>query len=163
MAEYYSTQATIEARISSFRLTGHIDFDDDDSPDAASLTAAYKFARGLIRGKLEDRFGSTIIDTWDSDTVPELVQIISDDLCIYQIMMSNVKLAPVLQIIYTNAKDMLTEIADGKIGIYGTDGPTDDEWVTERTPSDYDPERELDDMTARTTWVNSDARELDGY
>jgi hypothetical protein len=160
---YFSTQSSIEARISALRLKGWIDFDGDDAPDEASLTAAFEFARGLIRGHLESRYGQTEIDTWDSSTRPELVGTISDDLCIYQLLLSNPTLAEASQQLYTNAKDLLAGIASHVISLYGVTAPVDDEFLTERSPSDFDPERELDDMTTRTTWILPDSRELAGY
>jgi phage gp36-like protein len=163
MSEYFSTQASIEARISSLRLKGFADFDNDDTVDEGTLTAAYKRARGLIRGSLEKVYGQTIIDTWTSDTVPELVGTISDDLCIYQLAIGNPMLMQACQLIRENALADLKMIASGEVSLYGTDGQTTDEFVVERSNSDFDPERELDDMTVRTTWVMPDVRELENY
>ena len=161
--EYFSTQVSIEARISALRLKGYIDFDGDDSPDEASLTRAYKYARGKVRGSLEGRFGQTIIDDWDSDTVPELAGTISDDLCIYQIFISNPRFAEIGQTIRDNALEELESIAKGETSLYGTDAPVDDEFVTTRIKSDYDPERDLDNQSVRVTWVLPDARQLPDY
>jgi len=160
---YYSTQASIEARISALRLNGYIDFDGDDSPDEASLTSAYTFARSQIRGRLESKYGADLIDDWDSDTVPDLASTISDDLCIYQIFISNPRFTEIGQTLRTNALDDLDNIADGKINLYNVEAPVVDVYQVERSKSDFDPERDHNKQSVRTTWVLPDTRELPEY
>lgn len=167
MGEYYSTEASVKARISTERLDGLLDYDDDgDIDDDGALLAGQKMARGLIRGKLEPLYGSTVIDTWDSDTVPELIGQISDDLCIYQFLLTNPRITLAnydISTIRGNALELLDQIAAGEVTLYGTAGVVDGVHEVGRIPSDFDPERELDDTTARTTWILPDNRELSGY
>jgi len=167
MSEYYSTQSSLEARISALRLSGLIDYDDDGSlDDDGALLAGQKMARGLIRGKLEPLYGETEIATWDSDTVPELVGQISDDLCIYQFLLTNPRINPAnydVSVIRANALELLDQIAASNISLYGVDPVVNGENEIGRIPSDFDPERDLDDMTVKTTWILPDNRELSGY
>ena len=163
MSEFFSTQQSIEARISSLRLSGYLDRDADGAVDIRALNSGFAFARGYIRGRLEARYGQDQINTWTSSTVPELIQAISDDLCIYQYFQSNPALIAVITPLYEQAVALLDRIANYELSLYGVDGLVDDECLTERSPSDFDPERDLDDMTVRTTWTLPDERELDGY
>ena len=133
MAEYFSTQATIEARVSNSRLEGWIDFDDDGTVDPGTLEYGQKFARGEIRDKLLNWFGETEIATWDSDTVPESIGAISDDLCVWYFVSTNPALASQLQIaklLFDDAVQRLNDIAEGKRGVYGVDKP-----ITQSTTS----------------------------
>lgn len=163
MGEYYSTQATLEARASALRLKGWIDYDNDGVINAETLERAQKFSRGEIRDMLESIVGSDTIDTWTDATVPESVGSISDDLCIWYCTTTNPALAKQVQVLYTEAMKRLKAMADGSRTIYGVITAASDSYVTERSPSDADPERELDDMSVRTTWDAPDVRELPGY
>lgn len=163
MSEYYSTQSTIEARISSTRLNDYLDGDNDTLADENSLESAFKAARSIIRDRLVNRFGSTVIAAWDSDTVPDTIQRISDDLSIYQIFITNPVFLESMQILRQNALDELDLIAGGAIALYGVTPETDDLMDTGRIKSDFDPERTLNNQSVRTTWITPDLRELEDY
>jgi phage gp36-like protein len=162
--EYYSTQASVQARIGLTRLTNLTDFSGDDAPDTETLEAGFQEARGIIRGKLEPLYGSTEIDTWDSDTAPELVRTISDQLCVKMFYVGNPHFegAEAAQEIYDNAMELLDKVASGEITLYGVAGVIDGVFVVDRIPSDFDNNRLPEDMTVNPNWILPDPRDLDG-
>jgi len=162
----FSTQSSIEARISSTRLATYIDFDKDGTPDAASLASGIAFSGAYVAGRLESRYGQTVIDTWDLDqggTPPDLVGKLSDDLCIWQYAVSKPNLYADNQEIKDNVDDMLDKIANFEISIYGASEPVVDEFITERSKSDFDPERDVDNLTVNPNWILPDPRKLEDY
>jgi phage gp36-like protein len=158
-----STQASVEARIGSTRLAGFTDFNADGTPDPATLEAAFLEASAIICGRLEGLYGTTEIDTWDSSTAPQLVRSISDQLCVRQYYVGNPRFQEPAQQAYENALELLEQIATGIITLYDNPGTVSGIFDVDRIPSDFDPERDEDDMTVRTTWVLPDNRELPGY
>jgi phage gp36-like protein len=160
MSEYYSTQASIEARISSLRLAGYVDRDSDGIPDESALVSGFAYARGLIRGKLAGRYGWTLIGGWDFDSAPELIKSISDDLCIYQYYVSNPRFYEAAERIRTNALELLDALASGDLYLFEEEAASDARIETGRIPSDFDPSRTLDDMSVRVTWILPDARDV---
>jgi phage gp36-like protein len=166
MSGYYSTQTSIENRISASRLAGFIDRDGDGSPDSGPLTAGFIEARAIIRGYLKRDYDTDTIDAWTDTTCPEIINMISDWLCIRLYYVNNPRFQEAAQIMYDRAIAMLKEIRNGEMDIYSLDRDTshiDDLIQTDTINSDFDPERELDDMTVRTTWILPDNRELDNY
>lgn len=166
---YFSNQATIEARISALRLAGFIDRNADGNPDPDALLSGQKTAKGLICGYIGRDYDHDTIDAWDieSETVPLVIGSISDDLCIYVYYWSNPNFRESAQRIYDGAVQQLQAIRDGEMDIYEVERVTayiDDAIVTGRIASDFDPEREYDDMTVNPNWNEPpDSRELDGY
>jgi hypothetical protein len=162
----FSTQASIEARIKASRLNT-LTFDKDDAAHkAASIDKGIVFAGAYISGRLKKKYGQTIIDTWIlPDDVPPLVGWMSDSLCIwnYAVEKPNLFPAPEVEIIFTTVNDMLTQIIDGELSLDGIDAPVVNESVVERIKSDFDPERDLDNISVRTTWILPDLRELPDY
>jgi hypothetical protein len=160
----YSTQASIEARISASRLLTLIDYNGDKVPDAAPLAAGIAFAGAYIAGRLKNVFGQTEIDTWTlPDDVPPLIAHISDSLCIWQFAVSKPNLFPDNELILETANEMLDKIASGAITLDNITAPVTDHYVTERVKSDFDPERDQDNQSVRTTWITPDSRELPDY
>jgi hypothetical protein len=58
---------------------------------------------------------------------------------------------------------MLDRIVNGELSLDGIDAPVVNESVVERIKSDFDPERDLDNISVRTTWILPDLRELPDY
>lgn len=170
MSEYFSTQTSIENLISASRLVGFIDQDGDGSPDAGALESGQKAARGLIRGALKRDYDTDEIDSWSdaelTPSCPELIGYISDCLCVQVYYKYNPQFQAVAKEMYDQALQTLKDIRNGDMDIYELDRATThlaDLIVTERIASDADPERDLDDMTVRTTWVLPDSRDIEGY
>ena len=158
-----STSASVSARIGSLRLAGFTDFNADGTPDTATLNAAFLKVSAIICGRLEGLYGTTEIDTWTAADAPQLIKSISDDMCVREFYVGNPHFQQAAQQMYENALALLEDIATSKITLYDNPGTVDGIFKVERIPSDFDPERELDDMTVRTTWVLPDARDLPGY
>jgi phage gp36-like protein len=166
VSAYYSTQTSIENRISASRLAGFIDRDGDGSPDTGALESAFIEARAIIRGYIKPHYDTDTIDAWTDTTRPELVGLISDWICIWSYYGNNPRFHEIARAMYERAMDMLEKIRSGEMDIYSLDRATshiDDNIVTGRIDSDFDPERELDDMTVRTTWILPDNRDLENY
>ena len=166
MSAYYSTQTSIENRISALRLAGFLDRDKDGTPDSGALTAGFIEARGIIRAYLKRDYDTDTIDAWTDTTCPELINILSDWLCIRMYYVNNPRFQEAAQIMYDRAVQMLKDIRNGDMDIYGLDRATShitDAIDTGAIDSDFDPERELDDTTVRTTWILPDNRDLANY
>lgn len=166
MSEYYSTQTSIENRMSAARLLGFVDQDGDDTPDSGALESGFQEARAIIRGALKRDYDTDTIDAWTDTTRPELVGMISDWLCIGVYYVNNPRFQDYANGLYDKALALLDKIREGKMDIYSLDRDTShvaDLIETGRIDSDFDPERELDDMTVRTTWVLPDNRDIEGY
>ena len=167
---YFSNQSSIEARISASRLLGYIDADGDNTPDAAALASGIKAAYGIITGYIGTCYDSDTIDAWDIDDSnnlpPALIGMISDDLCIQIYYQNNPHFQKGAQEMYKAAEALLVKIREEKLDIYGVDrltSPIASTIETGRIASDFDPERDLDDMTVNPYWLRPDARDLDGY
>ena len=167
---YFSNQTSIEARISASRLLGYIDADGDKTPDPAALASGIKAAYGIIVGYIGREYDSDTIDAWDIDDSenlpPALISTISDDLCIHVYYKNNPYFQQGAQAMYDAAVKQLKEIRARELDIYGVERATSyltDTMETGRIDSDFDPERELDDMTVRTTWILPDNRDIEGY
>ena len=166
MSEYYSTQTSVETLIMASRLAGFIDQDGDGSPDTSILNAGFKRVRAIIRGYLKPNYDTDTIDAWTDTTCPELIGYISDMLCARIFYGANPRFQEAALSIYDEAIQMLKDIRSGDMDIYSLDRDTShiaDAIDTGRIDSDFDPERELDDMTVRTTWINPDNRDLENY
>jgi hypothetical protein len=166
MSEYYSTQTTVGLLISTSRLAGFTDPDKDGTPNTDILEYGFKAARSLIRAYLKRDYNTDTIDAWTDSTCPDFVGFLSDCLCARLFYQKNPRFQEAANSMYDEAVQMLKDIRNGDLDIYGIDRDVthlDDLIETGSIDSDFDPERELDDMTVRTTWVNPDARDLENY
>jgi phage gp36-like protein len=168
MSTYYSTQATITARISLLRLAGFTDRNVDGVPDTDAMEAGFKEARGIIRGYIHDYCKGYGYDlsVWTDSTVPELIQAISDKLCIKLYYASNPRFQEIAKTIYDEAIGLLEQIRAGNLDIYEISSTATAESMTSvsatgRVASDFDPERDYDDLTVNPYWNLPDGREID--
>ena len=165
MSEYFSTKESVETLIMAHRLAGFIDQDGDGAPDTLILEAGFKRVRSVIRGYIKPVYDTDVIDAWTDTTCPELIGYISDMLCARVFYGANPRFREVALSMYDEALQMLKDIRNGDMDIYSLDRDTShiaDLIETGRTDSDFDPEREQDDMTVRTTWVLPDNRDIEG-
>lgn len=166
MAGAFSTQASIEARISVSRLEEYTAFDGSTVASPATVQAAIDFAWSYIYGKLKVRFGEAILDAWVlPDDVPDLIKWLSDSLCIYSISISRPELFPEGTAIILDVIDVrLDALASGAMTLPDVDAPVGTQIMTERTKSDFDPERIYDNQSVNPHWVYPpDARNLPDY
>jgi phage gp36-like protein len=121
MAIYFSSEATIEAKVKAARVKLWGDRDRDNTVDPATLAAALRSARNRIVAKLTARYGAGVI-AWSIADCPPILTDISDDLAIYFMASgSGNALSPQIQTNYDNAIALLTELADGTAALIGSD------------------------------------------
>lgn len=118
----YSTQTSIESRISAARLVTIAGF-GTGTVNAAALQSAIDFAGSYIAGKLRQTYGKDEIDSWVlPDDVPALVQNISDSLCIFQLFVTRPDLYPEgVESIKTEMDGMLDMIIESPGMLYEVD------------------------------------------
>ncbi|MCP4568510.1 MAG: DUF1320 domain-containing protein [FCB group bacterium] len=83
MSVYYSTEASVEAKVAALDIQHWLDPDGDGNIDEDALTSALSEAKEEILSYVEKRYGSTIVDAWDSDTRPAWIGQVSDWLTLY--------------------------------------------------------------------------------
>ena len=110
---YYSTQASIEATVTSNRVRIWGDKNADGTVDPASLSQALAFAKSRILAHVWRRYGDAIVSAWTETTAPELIQGISDDLTLYYLASGANALNPIIEMNYKDAVAMLAQIRDG--------------------------------------------------
>jgi len=118
--EYFSTEDSLEATARSIQLFQWFDRNKDDILDADVLESGYKFAKGKILAYIIPRYGDQVND-WDSDTVPDFLQSMSDILVLYR-GGSTSNNAAVGEILAANRQivvDDLTAIRNEEISIPG--------------------------------------------
>ena len=95
-----------------------------------------------------------------------LLASISDRLCIRLYYGSNPRFQEQAKKHFEEAIKQLKDIRNGDLDIYELDRAVshlDDLIVTGRIDSDFDPERDPDDMTVNPSWILPDTRELENY
>jgi hypothetical protein len=166
MSEYYSTQASVEYLITATRLAGFTDGDGDGIPDSDILDYGFAKMKAIILGYLKPQYDQDIMDGWTSTTCPALIGYLSDCLCARLFYRHNPRFQEAANTIYNEAIQMLKDIRAGLMDIYDLDRDVshlENLITTNRSNSDFDPARDLDDMTVRPTWVLPDNRDLEGY
>jgi hypothetical protein len=118
----FSTQASIESRISAARLVTIAGF-GESTVNTAALQSAIDFAWSHIAGRLRPTFGTTEIDTWVlPDDVPKKIANISDSLCIFQLSVIRPDLFPDgVDSILITMNAMLDDIIDNPNILYEVD------------------------------------------
>jgi len=156
----YSTQTSVEARISATRLTALTDFDGDTIADPATIAAGIAFAGGFIAGKLKQRYGQDTLDLWLlPDDVPPLIAWISDTLCIWDYNINKPGLFPDVESIFNSAHAMLIDLAEGTMDLDDVNIPTGTEFQTEAATSDFEAGACPQDASVKPTWILPDPRE----
>lgn len=115
---YWSTQTILETKILSSRLLNWGDKNRDGTLDTASLTQAFKAAQGLISGYITARYGSSVITTWTSSTVPWLIQDIYNVISLYWFVTGSNQISPSVQMMYDNAIKQLEAIRDNELDVF---------------------------------------------
>lgn len=90
MANVFSSEATISAKVKLAKLKVWGDRDRDGTLDPLMLASALKSAASTITAALYRRYGAQVL-TWDidDDSVPDLLETVSDKLTIYEIASGN--------------------------------------------------------------------------
>lgn len=136
MSAYYSTQATIEAKVTALRVRIWGDKNGVGTVDPASLLQALAFAKSRILAHVWRRYGDTEVKSWTDTTAPDLIKGISDDLSLYYLASGANAVNPVIDANYKDAIAQLVAIRDGLSDIpliHDDSYPT----FTEQAYSDY--------------------------
>jgi hypothetical protein len=81
--EYFSTEASVQAKATALDIQWWLDPDKDGNIDQDALESGMKQAKSAILSYVQQRYGSTVTDLWDSDTRPEFIGQASDWLTLY--------------------------------------------------------------------------------
>lgn len=110
MANVFSSEATISAKVKLAKLKVWGDRDRDGTLDPLMLAAALKSAASTITAALHRRYGAQVL-TWDidDDSVPDLLEGVSDKLTIYEIASGN---NAINESVKTWAQDALKTLSD---------------------------------------------------
>jgi len=135
MSEYYSSQATLEAKVIPLRVKLWGDKDRDGTVDSETLEQALAFAKNHILSVVYQRYGSQA-DDWDFDTAPPIIKTLSDDLAIFYLATGTQTLNPVIQQNFENAMSTLKAINLYEMTIPGVSDEDDYQIITETYDSD---------------------------
>jgi len=145
MSAYWSSETTIKNKVKASRINLYGDKNRDGSVDPDSLTQGLNFAKQRILMYVEDRYGAQC-DDWDSDTVPDALKNISDDLTIYYLASGQNEVNPIVLRNYEMAIDLLEKLHDGMVSLPGvSDFETDTETVTSYSHSIYSDDADVDE------------------
>ena len=121
MSEYYSTEASVQTKVIALDIQYWLDPDGDDVIDSDALNNALSEAKGEILSYVEPRYGSSVVDDWDSDTRPDYIGEISDWITLYKTLPGHSAEHPVALKRYAESLDKLEKIAKYELMIPGVD------------------------------------------
>ena len=121
MSVYYSTQASVQAKVTALDIQYWLDPDQDGNIDDDALTSGLDEAKQEILSYVEPRYGSTIVDAWDSTTRPAWIGQVSDWLTLYNTLPGYSAEHPVALRKYDENIAKLQSVADYKLMIPGID------------------------------------------
>ncbi len=81
--EYYSTEATVQAKATALDIQRWLDPDGDGNISETALESGLKQAKATVLSYVQPRYGSDVTDLWDSDTRPEFIGQASDWIALY--------------------------------------------------------------------------------
>jgi phage gp36-like protein len=146
MSAYYSTQATIEARVKTLRVKMWGDHNEDGVIDTATLTQALTAAKCEILTYIGQRYGTTLTDTWTDSTRPDLIGMISDDITLYFLNAGSNVIHPIISKNHEDAVKRLEGLRDYVLSLPGVEF----EGGTETT-------------TARLTYLRREESDIDTF
>ena len=122
MAEaYFSTQATVEKKVNSLNITWWLDSDHNGTIDSDAFNAAREEAKQEILAYVEPRYGSTVVEAWDSDTRPEWIGSKSDWMTVYHSLSGNNAEHPVAIRRYEECLEQLEKVRTYQLMVPGID------------------------------------------
>ncbi len=137
MGIYFSTEATLTAKVKTTRLKLWGDRDRDNVLDPTTLTQAMSTAQAQILASLYDRYGSQT-DDWDSDSVPELLKSVSDSLSIYYLAAGSNAVNETVRDARTEAMQTLAALAAYDITLPGVTDSGDYDMMVVSSQSIFD-------------------------
>ena len=132
MSEYYSTQESVQAKVTALDIQFWLDPDGDESIDEDALTSALSEAKGEILAYVEPRYGSTVVDAWDSTTRPDYIGELSDWITLYKTLPGHSAEHPVALRRYDESMVKLQKVANYELMIPGVDFESGQENTTTR-------------------------------
>jgi phage gp36-like protein len=144
MSNYFSTEASIKAKVRSLRVNLWGDKDRDGSLDTQTLTQALTFAKSTIMSRLYPRYTVAEIEdlttTTDTDLqdAAGLLKTYSDDLVLYYLASGSNVVNPIIKLSYDTTLDALDKMECYKLSLPGISDTNDYQTVTETLESDYD-------------------------
>jgi len=146
MSAYFSTQDSIEAKVSAMRIKGWGDRNGDSALDPTTLAQALVYAKAKILGMVQTRYGAQIHE-WDSDTVPDILREISDTLTIWYIATGLNSVNDLIKTQYQEALASLKDIREYNMDIPEVSDSDNYMTVTDTFDSDFDDDDEDDEVT----------------
>ena len=119
--EYFSTQASVTIRANSLNISWWLDPDHDGTVDSDEFDSAREDAKQEILSYVEARYGSTIVEAWDTDTRPEWIGTVSDWLTLYHSLSGNNAEHPVALRRYEENVERLEKVRTYQLSIPGID------------------------------------------
>lgn len=132
MSEYFSTQASVQAKVTALDIQLWLDPNDTGSIDEDALKSALSGAKGEVLSYVEPRYGSTIVDAWDSTTRPDYIGEISDWITLYKTLPGHSAEHPVALRLYDESMAKLQKVANYELMIPGIDFESGQENTTTR-------------------------------
>jgi phage gp36-like protein len=129
---YYSTQATIEAKVKALRIKMWGDKNEDGILDTATLTQALAGAKAEILAYIGQRYGTTVTDAWTDTTRPDMIGMISDDLTLYLLNAGSNVVHPIIMKNREDAIHRLELIRDYTLSLPGEEFESGTETTTVR-------------------------------
>lgn len=134
---YFSSQATIEAKVRASRVRLWGDKNADGTLDPTTLDQALISAKSHILGFTKRRYGQqALLATFD--TCPPLLKAVSDDLTLYYLATGANVVNPVIDLLYKNALATLENIREYRVDVPEWDDTPAIETTTEETESVFD-------------------------
>lgn len=150
-SEYFSSQATIEAKVRASRVRIWGDKNADGVIDPMTLEQGLIFAKAHILAMISRRYGSQAL-AWTFGTCPPLLKAVSDDITLYYLASGANAVNPVIDLNYKNALAALTMIKDYEMDLPGVDDTPAVETLTGETESVFD-DLLLEDSSALTSLI----------
>lgn len=144
MSAYYSTQATIEARVKALRIKMWGDKDQDGVLDTATLTQALVAAKVEILSYIGQRYGTTLTNAWTDTTRPDMIGQLSDDLTLYYLNSGSNVIHPLILKNREDALQKLTFLRDYVLSLPGVDFESGSETTTARQTFSRREDSEID-------------------
>lgn len=132
MSEYFSTQASVQAKVTALDIQYWLDPDGDGNIDEDALTSALSEAKAEILSYVEPRYGSSVVDDWDSTTRPAFIGEISDWITLYKTLPGYAATHPVVIRSYDECMAKLQKVANYEIMVPGVDFMSGQENTTAR-------------------------------
>lgn len=119
MANYYSTETTLKAKMRADRLRLLGDKENTGDVNPLTLQQGLQFAKSHILAFIWRRYGESVTAAWTEDSAPDLIKALSDDLVIYYLATGANVVNPVVKLNFDMALETLKAIREYQQDISG--------------------------------------------